>query len=208
MTGLASLMWIFPLICHPSVINTCLYLILTKTAVISAHIRSLFSSAGAEESAAGGPERSREPAGSPENPGWKPSLPAGRAPNAHWQSQSCSEWNLRTEESCSPGQRRHSPTLALCVCFSLKRSPHWKQKDRVPLRVPATKTGTTGTRAWESWKWSVNREEAAGDQTTASDTSWSAATWETRESWVWGSGEESGGDSEDSGRTNQDHQSL
>lgn len=112
--------------------------------VVSADTSSTLSSVGAEESAAGGPEGSREPAGSPQSPGWKPSVPAGRAPNAHRQPQGRSEWHRHADGHHPSEQARSDPRLTHGASFSLKRPPPWQPKDSVPLGVPPATTGTTG----------------------------------------------------------------
>ena len=176
-------------------------------------INPLWSS-GAEDPAAGGPERSREPAGSPQSPGGKPSLPAGRAPDAHRQPQGCSERRLHSEGHRPSGQARSNLRLTHGASFSLNRPPAQQPKDRVPPRVPSTTTGATGAGTGESWGRIVSGEETDGDQTSGWTSGWSAAgssTWETSTRGpvgAWGGGEASGGDPEDAGRTNQDQQSL
>lgn len=158
---------------------------------------------GAEESAPGSPERSREPAGSPQSPGWKPPLPAGRAPDTHRQPQGHSVWRLHTEGQ----QRKSDPRLTHCTSFRLKRPPCRQPKDSVPPGVPLATAGTAGARTQSSWGRVVCSEEAAGRHAAGRRTGRRAAASSSRERGpvgTWGGGETSGGHPEDTRRSNQD----
>lgn len=133
--------------------------------LVSVDTSSLLLSPGAQESAAGSPERPGESAGGPQSSGWKPSLPAGRAPNPHRQPQGHPESRQPAEGPRPAGQTGRDRGTAHCAPFSLKRPSSQQPKDRVPPGVPAATAGTAGARTPESRGRSVAGEETAGNQT-------------------------------------------
>lgn len=96
-----------------------LYEMLRELIITLADNSSLPSLVGAEESVAGSPEGTREPSGSHESPGWKPSHPAGRAQDAHRQPQVHSDWHLCAEGRRPAGQEGSNFRFACCAYFSL-----------------------------------------------------------------------------------------
>lgn len=84
--------------------------------LMPSHIRLyMLCPVGAENSAAGGPEGPGDPAGSPQDPGWEPSLPTGRTANPHQQLQGRSDGPSHGQRSaCKPGdlQPLHSATIS------------------------------------------------------------------------------------------------
>lgn len=169
---------------------------------------------GVEESPAWSPERSREPAGSPQSPGWEPPLPAGRAASAHRQLQGGPERRRHAKGRHPSGPAECQPRFIVSASVSLKRASPKQPKDKIPAGVRPAAAGTAGARAGPSRGGTVSDEEAAGNQTAGWATGLSATDCSTSETrgrravGEGGSGEGPGRDPADTGWANKDQHSL